>query len=256
MKENKNSFNLKGKNIVVTGASSGIGRQCAISCNEMGARVVLMGRDKSRLQETLSRMKGDGHLITTVDLLDYQEVEKAVKYFIEKVDKIGGLINCAGISTTLPFSQSKPDKMEQFFRTNVIGAMNLTRLIVKKGSFPDNGGSIIFISSVMGSVGEVGKNLYSMTKGAIDAGVRSLAIELAPKKIRVNSISPGVVITPMSQNAIYSRDEESLNKVKALHPLGLGQPDDVANACIFLLSDAAWWITGTNMIIDGGYLAR
>lgn len=241
---------------MVTGASSGIGRQCTISCSEIGARVVLMGRDKSRLQETLSLLKGDGHLIAFVDLLDFQEVEKNVEHIFEKVNRIDGLINCAGISITLPFSQSKPDKMEQFFRTNVICAMNLTRLVIKEGSYSDDGGSIVFISSVMGSAGEAGKNLYSMTKGALDAGVRSLAVELAKKKIRVNSISPGVVITPMSQNAVYSRDEESLNKVKALHPLGLGQPDDVANACIFLLSDAARWITGTNMIVDGGYLAR
>jgi NAD(P)-dependent dehydrogenase (short-subunit alcohol dehydrogenase family) len=244
------------KNIIVTGASSGIGSQCAISCSTMGARIVLMGRDKVRLKKTLSQMTGDGHFIFSVDLLDYTEVERAVGQIIEKDVKIDGLINCAGISTTLSFSLSKPDKMEQFFRTNVIGAMNLTRLIVKKGSFSDKGGSIIFISSVMGSAGEVGKSLYSMTKGAIDAGVRSLAIELAPKKIRVNSISPGVVITPMSQNAVYNRDEESLNKVKALHPLGLGQPDDVANACIYLLSDASRWVTGTNLIVDGGYLAR
>ena len=108
----------------------------------------------------------------------------------------------------------------------------------------------------MGVVGENGKALYSMTKGALVATTRTLAIELAGKKIRVNSISPAVVETPMSKNAIYSRNEESLNKIKKLHPLGLGQPEDIANAAVFLLSDASRWITGTNLVVDGGYLAR
>jgi len=118
------------------------------------------------------------------------------------------------------------------------------------------GGSIIFISSVMGVVGENGKTMYSMTKGALISAVKSLSIELATRKIRINAISPGVVETPMSKNAIYSRNEESLDKIKSLHPLGLGQPEDVANACVFLLSDASKWITGTNMLVDGGYLAK
>jgi NAD(P)-dependent dehydrogenase (short-subunit alcohol dehydrogenase family) len=146
--------------------------------------------------------------------------------------------------------------MEQFFQTNVISAVSLTKQVVKISQFSEEGGSIVFISSVMGIAGEKGKALYSMTKGALIAAVRSLAIELAPRKIRVNSISPGVVETPMSKNAIYSRNEESLNKIRTLHPLGLGQPEDIANACVFLLSNASRWITGTNLVADGGYLAR
>lgn len=256
MQQVSNLFDLINHNIIVTGASSGIGRQCAISCSKMGGRIVLLGRNKDRLAETLSSLDGDGHIMFPVDLLDYDKIENTVNQIIEKTGKISGLINCAGISTTLPFSQSKPDRIEQFFRTNVISAMNLTRLILKPGNFTDDGGSIVFISSVMGSAGENGKNLYSMTKGAIDSGVRSLAIEFAGKKIRVNSISPGVVDTPMSKNAIYSRNQESLDKVKLLHPLGLGKPEDVANVSVFLLSDASRWITGTNLIVDGGYLAR
>ncbi len=108
----------------------------------------------------------------------------------------------------------------------------------------------------MGMVGESGKTLYSLTKGALISGVRSMALELAPKKIRVNTVSPGVVETPMSSKAVYSQNEESLNRIKDLHPLGLGNSVDVANACIYLLSDAAKWVTGTNLIVDGGYTAR
>lgn len=249
-------FSLVGKRILITGASSGIGRSTSVLCSMMGATVILLGRDADRLNETGSMMYGSNHKILSVDLLCYNEVERSISELISTTGKLNGVINCAGISTTLPFSTIKPDKMELFLKTNVVGAMNLTRIAVKKDHFSEEGGSIIFISSVMGLVGESGKSLYSVTKGAIDAGVRSLAIELATRKIRVNSISPGVVETPMSANAVYSRSEESVNKIKNLHPLGLGRPEDIANACVYLLSDASRWITGTNLVVDGGYTAK
>jgi NAD(P)-dependent dehydrogenase (short-subunit alcohol dehydrogenase family) len=253
----KDPFSLAGKNIIVTGASSGIGRQCAITCSYMGATVTIFGRDQTRLMETLSIMEDpERHSVVAVDLIEYEKVEDEVRKVVSKKGKIEGLINCAGISTTLPLNAVSPQKMERFFQTNVIGAINLTRLIIKSSHFSEAGGSIIFISSVMGVVGENGKTLYSMTKGALIAAVKSMAIELAARKIRINCISPGVVETPMSKNAVYSRNEESLNKIKSLHPLSLGQPEDVANACIYLLSDASRWVTGTNLIVDGGYLAK
>jgi len=223
----------------------------------MGAVVALMGRDQERLQETLFLMETpDKHLLYPIDLLEYDNVGEKIQKIVSERGKITGLINCAGISTTLPINSVSSRKMEEFFGTNVIGPINLTRLTIKTAHFSENGGSVVFISSIMGVVGENGKTLYSMTKGALIAAVKSMAVELAPRKIRVNALSPGVVITPMSKNAIYSRDEESLNKIKNLHPLGLGQPEDVANASVFLLSDAARWITGTNLIVDRGYLAK
>ena len=245
------------KLIVVTGASSGIGRQCAVACSQQGATVALFGRDPIRLKETLSIMKNpDKHFVSSVDLIDYEKVEIAVKELVIEKGKINGMINCAGISTTLPLKSLSPEKMEYFFKINVIGAINMSKHVVKPLNFSEYGGSIIFISSVMGLAGESGKTLYGMTKGALISAVKSMAIELAIRKIRVNAISPGVVETPMSKNAVYSKNEESLNKIKALHPLGLGQPEDVANASLFLLSDASRWITGTNIIVDGGYLAK
>lgn len=250
-------FSLKDKNIIITGASSGIGRSCAVSCSKLGANLILLGRDIARLEETLSMTENNKmHVIHSVDLTDFDKVEGILNESISVSEKISGLINCAGISTTLPFNNVKPGKMEEFLKINVIASFNLTRLVTKKGNFSEDGGSVIFISSVMGVVGEVGKSLYSITKGALISGARSLALELAPRKIRVNCISPGVVETPMSKNAVYSRNEESLNKIKSLHPLGLGQPEDVAWACVYLLSDASRWITGTNLVVDGGYLAK
>lgn len=250
-------FRLDGKIIIVTGASSGIGRQCAITCSKMGAVVILLGRDQKRLSETLNLCEdSEKHLVFAVDMTEYEKVEEILPEVVSRKGKIGGLINCAGISTTLPINAVTPEKMEFFIKTNVIGGVNLTRETVKSIHFSEAGGCILFISSVMGVSGEKGKSLYSMTKGAVISVVRSLAVELAVRKIRVNAVSPGVVETPMSKKAIYSRDEESLKKVRSLHPLGLGRPEDVANSCVFLLSEAARWITGTNMIVDGGYLAR
>ena len=253
----KNPFTLKDKFILITGASSGIGRQCAIVCSQMGASVALFGRNLERLGDTLQLMEArDKHLICGVDLLDYNKVAGIVRDLVSQIGRINGLINCAGISTTLPFQAISSQKMELFFNTNVISSINLTKHVVKLSNFSSVGGSIIFISSVMALAGESGKTLYSMTKGALNASVKSLAIELAQRNIRVNTISPGVVETPMSQNAVYSLSEDKLNRIKSLHPLGFGKPEDVAYSCVFLLSDTARWITGSNLTVDGGYLAR
>jgi NAD(P)-dependent dehydrogenase (short-subunit alcohol dehydrogenase family) len=257
MSDKNKPFSLNDKTIIVTGASSGIGRQCAINCSQLGAKLILMGRNTERLKETLTSLDvKNEHLMYPLDLLDYDKLEEVLNDIKSKLGNIDGVINCAGISTTLPFRRVTPEKMDLFFQNNVTMGFNLCRLLNQKKLMAKNGGSIIFISSVMGIVGETGKVLYGMTKGALIAGTKSLAIELARKKIRVNCISPGVVISPMSENAIYSKDEESLSKIESLHPLGLGKVEDVANSCAFLLSDASKWITGTNLIVDGGYTAK
>jgi NAD(P)-dependent dehydrogenase (short-subunit alcohol dehydrogenase family) len=223
----------------------------------MGANVVLFGRNEVRLNETLNSMDNkSNHLCYSVDLLEYEKVDGIIKEIVLQKGKIHGLINCAGISTTLPLKMITPQKMDDFFHTNVHSSINITKVVSKQASFSEDGGSIIFISSVMGSVGESGKSLYAMTKGALLAASKSLAIELAVRHIRVNCISPGVVQTPLSDKSVYSQDEESLIKIKNYHPLGFGNTEDVANACLFLLSDASKWITGINLFVDGGYSAR
>ena len=179
----ENPFSLNDKLIIITGASSGIGRQCAISCSKMGAKVLLFGRDKIRLNETLNlTVNPKDNEFYTVDLQEYDRVKEIVKGIVAKRGKIHGLINCAGISTTLPLTAVTTDKMEVFFKTNVIGGINLSKNVIKPSNFAGNGGSIIFISSVMGVVGENGKILYSMTKGALIAAVKSMSLELAKRK--------------------------------------------------------------------------
>lgn len=198
----------------------------------------------------------ESHLVYSVDLAELSGIEAAIKEAVVNMGKLHGLVNAAGISTTLPLKLISNDKLDEFFRTNVYSAILMSRLFTKQANVSNEGGSVILFSSVMGIVGETGKTLYSLTKGALISAAKSLALEFASKKIRFNAISPGVVVTPMSQKAIYSQDEESLNKITALHPLGLGKPEDIANACVYLLSDAARWVTGSNLIIDGGYTAR
>ena len=250
-------IDLHDKTIVVTGASSGIGRQCALTCARLGARVVLFGRDEVRLAETLEQCGlSSRHLVHSVDLCNHDDVERAILASAEQIGVVQGIVHAAGISTTRPLATLSADECDRFFRTNVTAPVHLTKILTKRRHFDENGGSIVFISSVMGVVGERGKTIYAMTKGALISGARCIALELASRKIRVNVVSPGVVVTPLSDRAAYSQSESSRERIQALHPLGLGTVDDVANACVFLLSDAAVWITGMNMIVDGGYSAH
>lgn len=248
-----NPFSLENKNIIVTGASSGIGQQVAITCSRMGARVVLLGRNEERLAETRSRMSGSNHLTLGYDLTELNGIRQLVANAVAEIGTIDGLVNCAGISTVLPLKLMTPEKVELLFRTNVYATIELTRQVLNIKHINKQGASVIFFASVMGCVGENAKSLYSLTKGALIAGARSLAIEYAARKIRVNVVSPGVVETAINRNQIYLSDPERRKQTESLHPLGLGTPEDVANACVYLLSDASRWITGQNLIIDGGY---
>lgn len=250
-----NPFSLSGKNILITGASSGIGRQCAITASALGAHVILLGRSSERLQETADLLSSNQYKLLAIDITAYEETTLGLEKLLDTL-KIDGIIHAAGISTTLPLRNITPEKLHPFFETNVFAALNITKLVTKTKFANPNGMSIVFIASVMGIVGELGKTTYSLTKGALVAGAKSLALELAHKKIRVNCVLPGVVESPMSASAVYAQDAASYDKIKSYHPIGLGKPEDVANACVFLLSDGSRWITGTNLIVDGGYTAR
>lgn len=250
-------FDLVGKNIIVTGASSGLGKQVAISCSNMGARIVLIARNHQRLLETQSEMQNpDLHIPISIDMVEFDKILDIVDEVVGRIGKIDGVVNCAGISSTLPLRSVSPEKLQDHFNINVFSAYHLVRVVSSPKYFSTQGGSIIFISSVAGIVGENAKSAYSMTKGALISGARSLAIELASKKIRVNCISPGLVLTPLNLNAVHITDPEKRKALENQHLLGLGSPEDVANACIYLLSDASRWVTGTNLVVDGGYTAK
>lgn len=251
-----NPFSLENKTILVTGASSGIGRQCAIDCSKMGAHVVLIGRNEKRLSDTYSQLEGDGHMVVAFDLTNSAELKKMVADIVGNMGPIDGVLHCAGISETLPLKLLKYDVLNKFFHNNVYGAIELTREVCSVKNVSKEGASIVFFSSIMGCVGESGKSLYSMTKGALIAATRSLACEYAKKKIRFNCVSPGAILTPINENLPHMADPEKRQALSDRHLLGLGKVSDVANACIYLLSDASRWVTGQNLIVDGGYTAK
>ena len=250
-----NPFSLAGKRIIVTGASSGIGRQCAIDFSRMGATVALVARNELRLDQTLSEMVGTNHCKICADLTNITAIPELVDTVTRTIGKVDGVVNCAGISTTLPLKLISEDKLDEFFKANVYSAIELTREVTKIKNM-NSGGSVIFFSSIMGCVGESGKSLYSMTKGALISAARSLACEFAKRRIRVNCVSPGAILTPINEKLPHMADPEQRSMLESKHLLGLGEMSDISSACIYLLSDASKWMTGQNLIIDGGYTAR
>ena len=250
-----NPFSLEGKNIIVTGASSGIGRQCAINCSRMGATVALIGRDESRLQDTLSQMEGKGHLVCPVDLNQLENIKLLVQDVVSKLGPLDGFIHSAGIEKTLPIKSLKPSDYEDIIRVNTLSAFEFVRYFCGSKNF-NQGGSMVIISSITSVIGRVGVSAYAASKGAIVSAVKTMALELAKRNVRINAVSPGTVLTPLMQSYLSQITEEERQKRVEGFPLGLGEPTDIANACVFLLSDASRWITGQNLIVDGGYTIK
>ena len=257
MEKEFNPFSLQGKNIVISGAASGIARQCAISCSKMGARLILLDLNGEGLAETMTMLeRQEEHYMALVDLTDREKTSEVVTQGVAKIGKIHGLLNCAGISTTMPLKIVKEETLDKFFKVNVYTGYFLTQEVTKRSNLAEEGASIVFFSSVAGSYGSNGKSVYGMTKGALKAVAKSLAVELAKKNVRVNSISPGVIVTPINQNLPHIADPEKRAELEKQHLLGLGKTTDIANACVYLLSDASRWVTGINLFVDGGFTAR
>lgn len=248
-----NPMDLTGKRILVTGASSGIGRACAIALSRLGAEVVLTARSEERLRESLGMLDGKANLAVSHDLMDVDNVESL---FVKACSdhKLTGLVHAAGVSALVPLAMTTPRLVHDILTLNFTSFLMLARQFAKKkyaGS-----GCIIGISSVAAGAGQPSMSAYCGSKGALEAVVRSLALELAPKGIRVNSVVPCYIRTPMQDDAAQLLPEEAYQRIVARHPMGLGSPEDVANATAFLLSDAAKFITGTNLAVDGGYLTK
>jgi NAD(P)-dependent dehydrogenase (short-subunit alcohol dehydrogenase family) len=249
-----NLVDLTNKHILVTGASSGIGMEIAILVSKLGARVSLVGRKKETLENVLSKLEGNDHSLYEFDVTNFSEVDHLVSSVVENSGLIDGFVHSAGIEMTRPLKMLKVNHYKDVFDVNTISALEMTRVVTKIGNI-SNEASIIFISSIVGLLGQAGKTAYSASKGALIAASKCLALELASKGIRVNTILPALVETEMSSKLLETMSEESKINILKMHPLGFGKAIDIANSTAFLLSPASKWITGVEFIIDGGYSA-
>jgi NAD(P)-dependent dehydrogenase (short-subunit alcohol dehydrogenase family) len=243
----ENNFSLSGKTILITGASSGIGKATAIACANLDANVITTGRNLIKLKNTFDLLVGSNHRMIPFDF-----EENNLNDFISTLPQLDGIVHSAGIIDSIPYQFTNEKKLEKVMNINFSIPFHLTRLLLKSKKINKNS-SIVFVSSISGiSITAVGHAAYSASKGALSACTRVLALENAPQQIRVNSVCPGMVKTEMIyNNPAYTKDD-LLADEKRNYPLGYGNPENVAEPIAFLLSNAAKWITGSNIIIDGG----
>lgn len=251
-----NPMNLEGRRILVTGASSGIGRACAIYASKLGASVVLTARRADALAETASCLSDAcSHVCIPCDVGNAEEIARLIPDAVVG-GKLDGFVHAAGVCPALPIGIADSASIVESMRVNYFAFMELMKHCSKRKNINPHF-SAVALSSVSAEVGWCGGALYSGSKGAVSAAVRALALELAPKSIRVNAVCPSNIKTPMFDTlAGDMNSDEGLARLKAKQPLGIGDPDQVAAAVCFLLSDAASFITGVNLPVDGGYLAQ
>lgn len=246
----KNIIDLSGKTVLVTGASGGIGRAVCLGAAAVGAKVILVARNEQRLSETLAAMEGTGHKIYTYDMCDFAGMEAFIEKVVAENAPLDGFAHCAGIAPSRPFATCTYERMLEVMNTNFFSFAELCRCLCKKQNHRAPF-SIVGVSSVSASTAAPAKIPYGASKAAMDALTRSLAKEYAPKNIRVNTVVPGVIDTPMSA---YLRDNAEYNASLAKRQfLGWGEPEDVADMILYLLSDAGKFISGAQIAVDGGY---
>ena len=246
---NYNPFTLEGKTILVTGASSGIGKATAIECSKMGAKLVITGRNEERLRETFEQLEGDGHVQIIAELTNDDDVKRLVA----DCPQLNGLVLCAGRGLTIPLQFCTREKLDRVFGTNFFAPVELLRLCAKKKKL-EKKASVVVVASIGGTSGGrfmPGNSGYGMSKSAVWSLMRYAAVELSPRGIRVNSVNPGMVETPLIHGGALTDEQRSADM--ETYPLKrYGQPNDIAHGIIYLLSDASSWVTGHSLVIDGG----
>ena len=252
-----NAFvDFEGKRVIVTGASSGIGRAISVELDNAGARVIILGRKEETLNETAGLLTSGNHHIIPLDLRDHSEIAPKVMEFVRKHGRIYGMCHAAGVVETRPLSSCKREGIQSMLDVNLIAGIEIARAVCRRDIMEDTGGSLLFISSIYSLVGMPGQIGYSASKGAVTAAMRAMAMELARRNIRVNCISPGLVRTDMTEKAFSVLTREQVKELEDSFPLGIGKPEDVARAAAFLLAPQNRWITGVDLAVDGGYTAR
>lgn len=246
MESDFNPFSLKDKTVLVTGASSGIGQGIALLCSKMGATVVINGRNETRLQDTLSQMEGKDNIIAQGDLSDFASLSELVS----KMPKLDGVVHCAGIGSRVLCKMMQESDLDQTMSVNFKAPVMLQTELLKQKKINKNG-SIVFIASMAQDSPSIGNALYAASKSAIISYAQCLQLELAPRLIRVNCISPAMVWTDLIFKGGIT--EEQLQEDEKKYPLKrYGHPEDIANLAVYLLSDASSWMGGSNIKITGG----
>lgn len=240
---------------MVTGASSGIGREVSRLLSELGAHVVLVGRNKDRLDETCRLLTGNGHYSEIMDLGKTRSIPTSLKALADQYGRLDGLVHCAGMQFVRPLRFLKEDDVSELIKINLEAAIALAKGFRHKAVRSEDG-AIVFISSIVGIVGQAGTAAYSASKGALVSLAKSLALELAQERIRVNCVAPAVVDTEMTSRFKAELTDAQFDAIEKMHPLGIGNALDVSYAIAFLLADTARWITGTTLVVDGGYSAH
>jgi len=252
-----NPLTIEGKTIAVTGAASGIGRQCSIDFAKAGANLVLLDLNGEALETTATECRQHNAKVVccACDLTDNSAVASLIDNAVKQVGPINGLLHAAGIEKTLPFNKFTTEDYQKIYSVNVISGLNLVSILSKKKYRGENA-KYVLIASITAIVGRPGVAAYAASKGALVSAVKTMAIELASKGVTINCISPGTILTPLMENMLASLSEEQRKERKAGFPMGLGKPSDIAATAMFLLSDGARWITGQNIVVDGGYTSR
>ena len=246
----ESAFGLKNKNILITGASSGIGREIALLCAKHGASIYALGRNEEKLNSLRNEIGSRYCKIFSFDLTDNDRIND----LIENIEGVDGLVNCAGLIAMTPYKFVTSKLYSKMFDINVKAPLLLTTTLLKKRKIKKRS-SIVFISSINGScIGAKGFTLYSSSKGAISGLVKSMATDFSKLKIRVNEIAPGMIKTEGIESIMANASSSSINEDIMKYPLGnYGSSEDVAYGCVYLLSDASKWVTGTKLVIDGGF---
>lgn len=246
---------VRNRRYLVTGAASGIGRATALLLSEIGAKVLLVDINEESLLKVKRECQGETDILV-LDLTNAEAIKTAVKEKVATFGKLNGFVHCAGIPYIAPLKVVNPEKTEKLYKLNTYAAIELAKVCSGKQVYAGEAGSFVLISSVYGLVGSAANVGYAMSKGAIVAITKSLAMELVGNGIRVNCVAPGFIKTPMAKQVDGMMDESYDERLNILHPMGLGQPEDIANAILFLFSDMSKWMTGSVLNVDGGFTAQ
>jgi len=250
-----NPMDLSGRHILVTGASSGIGRQTSILISKLGAKVTISGRNQEQLDNTIALLEGTGHRSAAFDLNNVSRIPTWIREQAAIGGMFHGAVHVAGLRQTIPLRVLELDSIDEMMRVNFSSGVMLARGFRQKGCRAPGEGSLVFLGSIAGLVGDVGITAYAASKAALLGLTRSLAVELAAEGIRVNAVAPGIVASEMWQRQKAGLTPEQVENIQRKYPIGIGTVEDVANGIAFLLADTSRWITGTTLVMDGGFTA-